>query len=317
MIQLKEHIAHRRKVRRGLTTMLLVILVALFFRYLYLKNYEPDHTYYSDRLSEVTFVEVPPTYTPRKKTYSSTGWDKAKQSWPVKKVERFAFDPNTISHDSLQLLGLPKYLATNIGKYKAKGGTFEEPEDFAKVYGMEQYYDDLKQLIRIDTAAVQARKAYRQYQKQKKREETAAARAAEEDAQRVVVELNTADSIALIGLKGVGPFYAKTILELRDKLGGFVSIDQLSEAYAVHDTIVQVIGAEWLTVDPTKVQKININTADFKTLIRHPYIDKKQTNAILMYRKAHGSYKAVEELKKIHLISEEDYQLLSPYVRID
>ena len=300
--------------------MLLVILAALFFRYLYLSHYEPPTEYYQDRLSEVQFVEVEPYSYDTKKKYIPKKWQatarQKKKESPKKQALRFAFDPNTLSVDSLQLLGLPKYLSTNIAKYRARGGTFEKAEDFSKIYGMEKYYDSLAPLIQVDTAAIAAKKAYKRYQKEKEKQERKQAREAELEAQRVVVDINTADSLTLLSLRGIGPFYTKTILEHRQRLGGFVDIDQIAEAYAVPDTIVDVIGRQWLTIGNTPTRKIDINTADFKTLIRHPYLDKKQTNAILMYRKAHNGYTAIDDLKKIHLISDEAYAKISPYVTV-
>ena len=48
--------------------------------------------------------------------------------------ERFAFDPNTISADSLQLLGFSAKQAQSILKYRAKGGKFRYREDFSRLY---------------------------------------------------------------------------------------------------------------------------------------------------------------------------------------
>lgn len=47
---------------------------------------------------------------------------------------RFAFDPNTITWDSLQLLGFSARQAQSILKYRNKGGKFRYREDFAKLY---------------------------------------------------------------------------------------------------------------------------------------------------------------------------------------
>ena len=45
--------------------------------------------------------------------------------------ERFAFDPNTISADSLQRLGFSAKQAQSILKYRSKGGKFRYKEDFS------------------------------------------------------------------------------------------------------------------------------------------------------------------------------------------
>ena len=50
------------------------------------------------------------------------------------RVERFPFDPNDISPDSLQLLGFSRKQAQTILNYRNKGGKFRQKKDFAKMY---------------------------------------------------------------------------------------------------------------------------------------------------------------------------------------
>ena len=44
-----------------------------------------------------------------------------------------------------------------------------------------------------------------------------------------LIELNQADSLELLSIKVVGPFYAKQILKYRNELGGFISYKQFAE----------------------------------------------------------------------------------------
>lgn len=298
-------IYHRKRERLGLSVMLLLILAALLFRYYYLSKYEPPREEYADLITGADFVDI------TKPEQSKTEWIKEK-SKPVKQKHRFTFDPNTISPDSLTMLGFPSFIGKNLKKYRDKGGYITTAEDFKKIYGVEKNFDEIKDLIKIPPRAKPAKKLW-----SNKSDTTAKKKEwpKEEDI-RKVVEINTADSVDLLYLKGVGPFLAKTILERRERLGGYYQMSQLTEAYAVTDTTLELIGAEWLQVDTTAIKKINLNTADFRTLIRHPYISKNQTKAFISYRKVHGNYKSVADIKKIHLISEEDYQRLKYYLTI-
>ena len=45
--------------------------------------------------------------------------------------------------------------------------------------------------------------------------------------------LNTATEAALISIKGIGPVYAKSIIETRDKMGKFKSVHDLEYAYGI------------------------------------------------------------------------------------
>ena len=62
----------------------------------------------------------------------------------------FTFDPNTASPEQLQQLGLAPYQVRNIMKYRAKGGVYRSPMDFARVYGLtRKQYRTLEPYIMI------------------------------------------------------------------------------------------------------------------------------------------------------------------------
>lgn len=301
MKELWNQIYHRKKERLGLSVIIFLILIVLAMRSYYLNYSEPDHNRYKDLISQVDFVS--------EDNNNKTLKQKKHKKSPTPTI-RFSFDPNSLSEDSFSLLGLPKYVGANIEKYRAKGGKFRTPYDLKRIYGIEKYYNNISDLISIKkiNAPIHIRKTV-----EKITEKTYLLK--EPDSRRVI-ELNTADSIDLLELKGIGPFYAKTILEMRQKLGGFANAKQLTEAYGVPDTILQTIDPKWIKIDLTKIRKINLNTADFITLVKHPYLNKNQTNAILAYRRAHGGFKSAEDLKKIHLISNEDYAKLRWYLEV-
>ena len=52
----------------------------------------------------------------------------------TEKVHKFCFNPNTITSDSLQLLGFSPRQAGTILKYRQKGGVFREKKDFSRMY---------------------------------------------------------------------------------------------------------------------------------------------------------------------------------------
>ena len=65
----------------------------------------------------------------------------------------FRFDPNTISQDSLQLLGFSYKQALAIIHYRDKGGRFRKKEDFSKMYTVSpQKYRELAPYIIIPQA---------------------------------------------------------------------------------------------------------------------------------------------------------------------
>ena len=129
----------------------------------------------------------------------------------------------------------------------------------------------------------------------------------------LVFELNTADSLDLVQLYNIGPTIARRILKYRSLLGGYIRKEQLREVYGIDTTRYNDI-APHLTVNPSAIQKIDLNTADIDQLKHHPYLDYYQAKAILRYREQNGPYKQVSDILNIPLIDSETFTLIEPYL---
>jgi DNA uptake protein ComE-like DNA-binding protein len=127
--------------------------------------------------------------------------------------------------------------------------------------------------------------------------------------------LNDADSLILLSIPGIGPSYSKRILKYRDMLGGYISFDQLWEVYGM-DSIRYNAIREFTVLDPTRIEQIPLNTATFKELISHPYIEKAETYAILQYKDFVDSIKSVYELKSNQIIDHDRFIRMLPYLTI-
>jgi len=88
------------------------------------------------------------------------------------------------------------------------------------------------------------------------------------------LNLNTADSLALINIKGIGAKTAHVILNLRNKLGGFTSIDQVLTSESIYYKVKDAI-KERCSVDGP-VNGLNIIALDVHAISSHPYISEKQ-----------------------------------------
>lgn len=129
------------------------------------------------------------------------------------------------------------------------------------------------------------------------------------------VELNTSSQEQLESIKGVGPFFAKQIIRYRERLGGYISIDQLSEVWKMNDSIAARI-SPYLNIDPTHLRQLNINYADVEELKNHPYITWNMANSIVKMRAQLGNFTYLEELKKSKLISDETFEKIKPYLTL-
>ncbi|MCU0446970.1 MAG: helix-hairpin-helix domain-containing protein [Microscillaceae bacterium] len=212
--------------------------------------------------------------------------------------ELFAFDPNTITVSDWQKLGLSKNLAERIEKYRAKGGKFRYKSDLKKVYGFaEALYQQLQGYIQLPEKP--------QNLEQNKNNQS--------KPQPVYFDLNVADTTQLKKVRGIGTTLAQRIVGYRDKLGGFVSLDQLNEVYNLSpDAAEELKKYSHLTA---AVKKIYINQASAEELKRHPYLKKIAYN-IVNYRQQHGFFTNLADLKKIKTIDDAIFQKIAPYLSL-
>ena len=233
-------------------------------------------------------------------------------SYTPKKVERFTFDPNTADSTQLLRLGLQDWQVRNIYKYRAAGGIYRKPLDFAKLYGLTvKQYRELEPYIRISndylpaSTLVNEKESYTRkdtkdsvtYQRPSKIKET----------EHIV--LNTADTTSLMTIPGIGPYYARKIIQYGNRLGGYVSVDQLDE---IDDFPTEA--KKYLVINNPTPKKLNINLLSLNELKRHPYINFYQAKAITDYRRLHGSIHSLNELRLLKDFSPEVIKRLTPYV---
>lgn len=130
----------------------------------------------------------------------------------------------------------------------------------------------------------------------------------------LVFELNTADSLDLVQLRGIGPVFARRIIKYRNLLGGFVSKSQLLEVYGM-DSVRYAAIVPYLTVDAAKVSQIDLNSVRLEVLRRHPYLDYYQAKAIVQLRDHAGPYHTLQDLMQVPLMDQETYNKITPYLQ--
>jgi competence ComEA-like helix-hairpin-helix protein len=130
-----------------------------------------------------------------------------------------------------------------------------------------------------------------------------------------LIELNTADTLDLQVLKGVGQSYARRIYKYRILLGGFRSVEQIKEVYGMTKELYELLLPQ-ITIDTSQIQKLNINTASIKELNHHPYIDYYLAKAIVKYRITEGNFHSLEELQAIYLFDDSTFAKILPYITL-
>jgi DNA uptake protein ComE-like DNA-binding protein len=207
------------------------------------------------------------------------------------------FDPNTATREDFTSMGLSESLISNIISYRNKGGTFEDADDFGKLYALSpEDFQTLKPYIHIDREILPVRDPF--------------------EKPMVVIEINTADTLDLQQLPGIGPAFASRIVKYRELLGGYHHKEQLLEVYGM-DSLRYIAIAGNITVDPIPIKKININQASIKDLINHPYIEFYLAKSIITYRETVGTYNNLDELLNARLIYKELFLKIAPYLTLN
>lgn len=223
-----------------------------------------------------------------------------------KKINRFEFDPNTLDAAGWLQLGLRERTVRTILNYRAKGGKFYKKEDVQKIWGLPQgFYQSIEPYINIQQT---------EYNKIKEQTKEPTKLAAENTLK--LIDINNADVPTLESLPGIGPKLASRIVNFRNKLGGFVSIEQVGSTYGLPDSTFQMIKPR-LYLNTSKIDKIKINTASKEILSAHPYISWELARSIVTYREQHGPFKSIEDLSKLMLIDERTVKQLLPYLQFD
>ncbi len=229
-------------------------------------------------------------------------WDAQRAHPHGRTPQRFPFNPNTLDSAGWVRLGFSPRQSASILRYRSRGGTFRKSEDLLKLFMVDSaLYLELQPFVTIPPTAETA-------------PQSAFAPRYERPA-LPIVDINRADTLEMENIRGIGTTFARRIYRYRERLGGFRTTAQLLEVFGMDSARLQGMLPQ-LTIDTTVRTRININTADYTALIRHPYLQKNQVRAIIAYRQQHGPFRSVSDLRNIHIIKEEDLQRLGPYLTV-
>lgn len=249
-----------------------------------------------------------PYYTKSNRAEYST---KEIEENPERPLSLFYFDPNIASATQFEELGMPKFIAERIIKYRTKGGQFRKKEDLQKIYGLAPaLYERLEPYINIPEKKPFA--ATTNPPVPELAFTPAAPKPAFTKPTLTAFDINTADTSQLIRLKGIGSKLAARIVKFRDGLGGFASTTQYTEVFGLDSLALSELNR--FAQVRSSVQKISINTDSPEKLDRHPYLSRRQSEIIVRYREQHGAYKTPQDLLNIKILDEKLVNKIAPYL---
>ncbi len=130
------------------------------------------------------------------------------------------------------------------------------------------------------------------------------------------IDINSADTTEWKKLPGIGTGRAKMIVKFRNNLGGFATIEQVKETFALPPEVYDQIAPKLENKHPELLKKININAATYEQLNAHPYIEPRVAKVIVKYREQHGNYTQVSDLKKTDLVDDALLIKIAPYLSL-
>ncbi|MDD5570458.1 MAG: helix-hairpin-helix domain-containing protein [Bacteroidales bacterium] len=298
----KDYFTFTKTERNGAFILILIIIILLlflFFSKYFFKQTKTDFSEFKKQIDEFASSQKSDSVNDSTETPSHTYF--TEDDLPIKR-NLFYFNPNNLPESKWQELGLSNKQIKIIKNYESKGGKFFRKEDLKKIYGItEKDYTALSPYIIIpdNKGRMANNSAYQKSEKNKN-----------------IVEINSADTNGLKTLKGIGSSFAKRIIKYRNSLGGFYKKEQLLEVWGI-DSVKYFQFIDFVEINPAIIKKININSSGVDEIKTHPYIKYNIANAIVNYRKQHGSYKTTADIKKIVLIDEKIFQKISPYLKIE
>ena len=230
----------------------------------------------------------------------------------------FAFDPNRCDSTSLVRLGFSPWMARNLLKYRAKGGRFRQPDDLRKLYGMtDSLYTRISPYVAIassqpDHAAVDQPKQAKERPSVYLSRSDSRYRRIEKYPEGTQIELNRCDTNQLKKIPGIGSYTARRIVRYRERLGGFIRLKQLREIRLNEEVL-----APWFTLDSTAVTPLKVTQLPMKQLLAHPYLNYRQSRAIMQYRERHGPLPSIEVMKGWEEFTANELQRVAPYLSFE
>ncbi|HYK76098.1 MAG TPA: helix-hairpin-helix domain-containing protein [Daejeonella sp.] len=301
---LKAYFSFSKKEFNGILVLCTLISLALMAPSVYRLIQKPEIYKFENFSREIEKFKSSASRKPSNFQYKNIKDEIEDSELKMSKSELFVFDPNNLPESEWLRLGLSARQIKGIKNYEAKGGRFYKKEDLQKMYSIPAWqFAQLKPYIDIKSFKNEDYPANRQFHKE------------ENPSKKLlpVVELNSADSVQLQSLRGIGPAFASRIVRYRNRLGGFYSMEQLLEVYGLDSARYEGL-INQIRVDVANLRKININQAAFEEIKTHPYLTYKQVNAIIQYRKQHGVYNSIEDLKKIAILNEQILRKIGPYL---
>lgn len=131
-------------------------------------------------------------------------------------------------------------------------------------------------------------------------------------------DLNMASAKDLQKVNGIGEYYSKAIIKLRNSLsGGFTSDVQLQDVYGLTPEVIEKITNEFTVKTPRLIKKINLNTGTIDELVTIQHIDYDIAQNIIEERALRDGFMSINELIKVKDFPVNKIDIIQLYLHLE
>ena len=130
----------------------------------------------------------------------------------------------------------------------------------------------------------------------------------------VVLDINKATQDDLIKIYGIGPALSERILKEKEKLGSFVSMEQMNDIWGLSPEVIENLNKYFRVIEEPNIEKLKINELSVKELAKFPYFKYALAKQIVTYRSMNGGIHNSEDLAKINGFPVEKIKIIALYL---
>lgn len=130
----------------------------------------------------------------------------------------------------------------------------------------------------------------------------------------VIIDINAATQEELMKVYGIGPGLSERILKEREKLGAFISMEQMNDVWGLSPEVIENLNKHFKVLVKPTIAKLNINNASVKEMTKLPFFRYYLAKEIVTYRSMNGAIKSKEDLIKIKDFPVEKVDIIALYL---
>ncbi|CAM3846614.1 helix-hairpin-helix domain-containing protein [Flavobacterium cucumis] len=290
MKKIKSYFLFSREHRSGIF-LLFIILILVQLGYFFLKD---------------NFISV--NHHSEDKAWLSVQYeiDSLKHAQVTKKDTIYPFNPNYITDYKGYKLGMSVQEIDRLHAFRKKGKFVNSAEEF-------------QQVTQVSEAFLEKISPYFKFPYWVKNKMDATSEKFQkflpiEKEKIIQKDINTATREDLIAVYGIGEKLADKILQEKEKLGCFVSMEQFQYIWGISPEALLDLGKRFSIKSQNGLKKIAINDLSLRELSKFPYFNYNLAKEIVIYRTMNNGISGIEDLTKIKGMPNEKINIIALYL---